>query len=587
MALTVNDGYGNANVTFNHASGTPEQAGNVGRITVNTDGTTGAYMAFGVKSNDATDAIDDTVILTLSESNAVFTKQIEAPTLRLTSTTDASSSSTGHAFQIGPTTGYNIIVDVNEIMARDNGTTNDLHINPDGGNLTINNNNIGTGALKISGSTVIDSSKQGIFSGGVNTSKLFANGNTLDISVDDDGGGSNQQIRFSEGGVVRMVLEDNDLYVHDNISAGRKYEAGATNQAYDTTASHVNAYAGTVSDGSGTEYRTYIQAYNTTDPDVAVFQAHSKDVMADTGGSGHNEKSTAHLLDNGGRSWHWNSGYFGQVRVGTTATTKAYRAGDNVVYTYSGTGATHGVADYGGYTGIIGRETANGDDVFACYTDKTWDATTETYSGGQFTIEFDASGNGRFDGGADISAADYAEYFEWADGNPNNEDRRGHSVVLTDDGKIRIATADDDAADFIGIVSVEAAVVGDSAWAAWTGKWERDRFGQVVMEDYDLLCWGAYDEDSGTYKTQTTREAMIAAGREDEIPDDAVVVTKQRKKRSADYDPNREYIPRKDRPEWQAIGLMGKLPLLAGQPTAPQWRKLFDLNDEVEMWLVR
>ena len=113
------------------------------------------------------------------------------------------------------------------------------------------------------------------------------------------------------------------------------------------------------------------------------------------------------------------------------------------------------------------------------------------------------------------------------------------------------------------------------------------RFGQKVFEDYDLLCWGPYDEDAKSYKTQTTLQAMIDAGREADIPEDAITVTKRRQKLSANYDPDREYIARKDRIEWQAIGLMGKLPLLKGQPTAPQWRKLFDLNDEVEMWLVR
>jgi hypothetical protein len=419
------------------------------------------------------------------------------------------------------------------------------------------------------------------------TPKLYTNSATLDISVDNNANDVEQQIRFLEGGVVRMVLEDNDLYVHDNIAAGLKYESGGGNRAYDTTSSHVSAYSGTVADGSGVEYRTFIQSYNSTDPDLALLQAFSKDVMADTGTSSHNQLSTAFIADNAGRWWTWQSQYAGRVRVGSTASTTAYRAADNSMTAYSGTGTVHGNATYMGYTTIVGREAPNTDDAFAVYTDRTYDAATNTYSGGQLTIEFDASGNGRFDGGADISAADYAEYFEWADGNPDNEDRRGHAVVLTDDGKIRIATADDDGADFLGIVSVEAAVVGDSAWAAWTGKWERDRFGQVVMEDYELLCWGQYEEESGSYKTMTTRQAMIDAGREDEIPEDAITVVKQRKKRAANFDPNREYIPRKDRQEWQAIGLMGKLPLLKGQPTAPQWRKLFDLNDEVEMWLVR
>ena len=46
VALTHNDGYGNANVTFNHVSGVPEQAGNCGRIVVNTDSTSSATMYF-------------------------------------------------------------------------------------------------------------------------------------------------------------------------------------------------------------------------------------------------------------------------------------------------------------------------------------------------------------------------------------------------------------------------------------------------------------------------------------------------------------------------------------------------------------
>lgn len=51
VAMTTNDGYGNANITWNHIGGTPEQNGNSGRIVVNTDATSGVYMDFQVKSN--------------------------------------------------------------------------------------------------------------------------------------------------------------------------------------------------------------------------------------------------------------------------------------------------------------------------------------------------------------------------------------------------------------------------------------------------------------------------------------------------------------------------------------------------------
>ena len=58
VALTINDGYGNANVTWNHQDGVPEQNGNAARIEVNTDATSGATMWFegksGVSANTGT-----------------------------------------------------------------------------------------------------------------------------------------------------------------------------------------------------------------------------------------------------------------------------------------------------------------------------------------------------------------------------------------------------------------------------------------------------------------------------------------------------------------------------------------------------
>ena len=50
VAMTINDGYGNANLTFNHKSGVPEQLGNGGRIVVNTDATSAPSMSFQLGS---------------------------------------------------------------------------------------------------------------------------------------------------------------------------------------------------------------------------------------------------------------------------------------------------------------------------------------------------------------------------------------------------------------------------------------------------------------------------------------------------------------------------------------------------------
>lgn len=68
VALTINDGQGNANVTFNHASGVAEQAGNVARIEVNTDATTGAYMGFHVANNAAAGSVTPPEIFNITPS---------------------------------------------------------------------------------------------------------------------------------------------------------------------------------------------------------------------------------------------------------------------------------------------------------------------------------------------------------------------------------------------------------------------------------------------------------------------------------------------------------------------------------------
>lgn len=59
--------------------------------------------------------------------------------LRLTSTADASLVSTDHGLQIGSDGSENLIVDNNEIIARNNGAVANLHLNTEGGGVIINN----------------------------------------------------------------------------------------------------------------------------------------------------------------------------------------------------------------------------------------------------------------------------------------------------------------------------------------------------------------------------------------------------------------------------------------------------------------
>ena len=160
----------------------------------------------------------------------------------------------------------------------------------------------------------------------------------------------------------------------------------------------------------------------------------------------------------------------------------------------------------------------------------------------EFRVRGDGSSytDGNFNGGG----ADYAEYFEWTDGNSSNEDRRGMTVVL-DGSKVKLSTSSDSADDIIGAVSGKPTVTGDSASERWTGKYQKD--------DYN-----AYKLDSDGHRQL-----------------------------NPSFDDTKTYIPREDRQEWDAIGMMGKLRIRKGQKTGTRWIKMRDVSDTIEEWLVR
>ena len=130
------------------------------------------------------------------------------------------------------------------------------------------------------------------------------------------------------------------------------------------------------------------------------------------------------------------------------------------------------------------------------------------------------------------SGADYAEYFEWFDGNPNNEDRRGHFVTL-DGGKIRYATSNDDY--ILGVVSANPSVAGDIQSENWHDMYLKDIYGSKIVEVVEV--------------EETTNEngEIIPAH------------TESRWVLNPNYNPNVKYTSREERPEWAAIGIVGKL----------------------------
>lgn len=144
-----------------------------------------------------------------------------------------------------------------------------------------------------------------------------------------------------------------------------------------------------------------------------------------------------------------------------------------------------------------------------------------------FTLDW--TGNGVFAGQITSTGSDYAEYFEWADGNPEAEDRVGYLVALDGD-KIRLAKPGD---EILGIVSGTVAVLGDNYEWQWQGKYLTDNYGRVI---YDMV--DKYEEYEGE---------QIYLGT---FPEPRI---------NPDWDETATYIPRAKRKEWDAVGLLGKL----------------------------
>ena len=139
------------------------------------------------------------------------------------------------------------------------------------------------------------------------------------------------------------------------------------------------------------------------------------------------------------------------------------------------------------------------------------------------------------------TGADYAELFEWEDGNKNNEDRRGYFVTL-DGINIKKATSTDDY--ILGVISAAPTVIGNGD-DEWSGRYLRDKFGSfiTVKEQEEKIVTDNYIDENGDMQTSER----------------VVTYEYEHYKENPEYDPNREYVDRIHRPEWDAVGMMGVL----------------------------
>ncbi len=167
------------------------------------------------------------------------------------------------------------------------------------------------------------------------------------------------------------------------------------------------------------------------------------------------------------------------------------------------------------------------------------------------------------------TAADYAEFFEWMDRNPDAEDRVGHFVALDGD-KVRIANTDD--TYILGIVSGRPFVLGNGDCDTWAGMYLHDEFNREIMEPAPKIEMveiteeverevEEVDKETGEIKTTIVKETIIIGHEEREVFDEDgnLVYEGTRPKLNPEYDYTQKYISRFDRPEWAAIGMLGVL----------------------------
>lgn len=173
----------------------------------------------------------------------------------------------------------------------------------------------------------------------------------------------------------------------------------------------------------------------------------------------------------------------------------------------------HATANYQTVIGVNAKSTylssENADILFNIGNGQEKDGTLIQNS----AMQVDFSGNVYAGGAYKTIGADYAEYFEWLDGNVDNQDRIGLFVTLDGD-KIKLANKDD---YILGVISANPSIVGNSAELDWHDKYKTDVYGRLI-----------YDESHNP------------------------IVSKN-------YNDTLEYVPRGARKEYSKVGLLGQL----------------------------
>ena len=389
---------------------------------------------------------------------------------------------------------------------------------------------------------------------------IMALGNTLDIGVPSDGTVTSSKISYPLTTFSSTGIDDNATSTAVTINSSEQVIIGGTTPENSSVRLEAQDATNPILQVKDTTSNIYcgIQAGNSN----AILRAPNDAPLVFVVGSAEPERmritQDGELLLGGTNSDYVDTGGIQPNGSGTQR-----------MYGLRHTGTTSGIDLCNWNSGIAGGGlTSTGNFL-------------QLVDGGNTRFKFKGDGNATCDGSFSGGGADYAEYFEWIDGNSNNEDRVGLSVVL-DNGKIREATESD--TNIIGVVSANPTVVGDEQPHHWQNKFVTDDFGRVQYETLTTWKWEIEDENG------KTTDAFIEGRTDKEIPENAINVESFEhpyEMINPNYDETLEYTPRSQRQEWDCIGLMGKLRIKKGQQTNSNWIKIRDISDTVEEWLVR
>ena len=175
------------------------------------------------------------------------------------------------------------------------------------------------------------------------------------------------------------------------------------------------------------------------------------------------------------------------------------------------------------------------------------------------------------------------DMFEWEDGNPNNEDRTGHSVMLVGDRLIRSATKQDMATKIFGVIgpSNDNTMIVANAWEhEWHHKHARDKFGRQLIEEQTLMTW--------------VRNGKRETHESDRYPEDLVIPTDVEYWTHMPGNTNRlmrpvlseryhdgtqssgDYVSRLKRNEWAVVVILGEVEIQEGFSANTSWVHIQD-----------